>query len=53
MSKHAALHNPINDLHDKLMEGAIIRGQHRVPSHADLTIEEITTKHYYELPLAA
>ena len=48
MSKHAALHNPINDLHDKLMEGAIIRGKHRIPSHADLTIPQIVKKATHE-----
>ena len=53
MSKHAALHNPINDLHDRLMKDIAIRSKHRIPSHADLTIEEITTKRNYEHPLAA
>ncbi|WP_019148824.1 hypothetical protein [Timonella senegalensis] len=42
MSKHAALHNPANDLRDRLMKDIAIRGKHRVPAHADLTIEEIT-----------
>lgn len=41
MSKHAALHNPANDLRDRLMKDIAIRGKRRAPAHADLTVEEL------------